>query len=145
MRKENEDIVGEKCIQDDSGKLAYSDEEKKKAWKQHYERLLNVEFPWRKEDLSVADPVLGPSTLVTQEMVEKSINKMKKGKAPSPLGVLTDMLKVSSNICSKMVANLTNSIIRDNTMPNKQNDSIIISLYKGKGEALDRGNYWGLK
>ena len=25
------------------------------------------------------------------------------------------------------------------------NDSIIISLYKGKGEALDRGNYWGLK
>ena len=77
MRKENKDIVGEKCIQNDSGKLAYSDEEKKKAWKQHYERLLNVEFPWRKEDLSVADPVLGPSTLVTQEMVEKSINKMK--------------------------------------------------------------------
>ena len=31
MRKENKDIVGEKCIRDDSGKLAYSDEEKKKA------------------------------------------------------------------------------------------------------------------
>ena len=31
MRKENKVIVGEKCIRDDSGKLAYSDEEKKKA------------------------------------------------------------------------------------------------------------------
>ena len=59
----------------------YSDEEKKKAWKKHYERLLNVEFPWSKEDLSVPDPVLGPPILVTQEMVEKPINKMEKGQA----------------------------------------------------------------
>ena len=91
------------------------------------------------------DPVLGPPPLVTQEMVEKSISKMKTGKAPSPSGVLTEMLKASSDVCSEMIADLTNSIISDNTMPSKWNDSIIISLYKGKGEALDRGNYWGLK
>ena len=54
MRKENKDIAGEKCIRDDSGKLAYSDDEKIKAWKQHYERLLNVEFPWSEDDLSAA-------------------------------------------------------------------------------------------
>ena len=117
----------------------------KKRKKQHYERLLNVEFPWSEEDLSLADPLLGPPALVTREIVEKSINKIKKGKAPSLSGVVTEMLKASSDICSKMIADLTNSIIRDNTMPNKWNDSIIISLYKGKGEALDRGNYRGLK
>ena len=127
MRKENKDNVSEKCIQDNSGKLAYSNE-KKKAWKQHYERLLNVEFPWNEEDLSVADLVLGPPTLVTQEMVEKSINKMKKGKASRPPGVVTEMLKGSSDICSKMIADLTNSIICNKTMHNKWNDSIIISL-----------------
>ena len=140
MRKENKDIVAQKCIQYDSGKLAYSNEEKKKAWKQHYERLLNVEFPWSQENLSAADPVLGPSTLVIWEMVEKSINKMKKGKAPGPSGVVTEMLKAYSNICSKMIADLTNSTTSDNTMPNEWNDSIIISLYRGKSEALDRGN-----
>ena len=112
MRKENKDIVGEKCIQDDSGKLAYSDDEKIKAWKQHYERLLNVEFPWSKDDLSVADPVLGPPPLVTREMAEKSISKMKLGKAPSLSGVVTEMLKASSDFCSVMTADLTNSIIR---------------------------------
>ena len=114
MRKENKDIIGEKCIRDNSGKLAYSDDEKIKAWKQHYERLLNVEFPWSEDDLSVADPVLGPPALVTQEMVEKSISKMKIGKAPSPSGVLTEMLKASSDVCSEMIADLTNSIISDN-------------------------------
>ena len=95
--------------------------------------------------MSVADPVLGPPILVTREMVEKYINKMKKGKAPSPSGVVTKMLKVFSDICSKIIADLTNSIIRDNAMPKEWNDSIIISLYKGKGEALDRRKYWGLK
>ena len=90
--------------------------------------------------MSAADPVLGPSTLVIWEMVEKSINKMKKGKAPGPSGVMTEMLKTSSNICSKMIADLTNSTTCDNTMPNEWNDSIIISLYKDKSEALDRGN-----
>ena len=145
MRKENKHIVGEKCIRDDSGKLAYSDDEKIKAWKQHYERLLNIEFPWSEDDLSVADPVLGPPPLVTREMAEKSISKMKLGKAPGPSGVVTEMLKASSYVCNEMIADLTNSIIRDNTMPSEWNDSIIISLYKGKGETLDRGNYRGLK
>ena len=81
MMKENKDIVGKKCIRGDSGKLAYSDEEKKKTWKHYYEKLPNVEFSCSEEDLFVADPALGPPTLVTREMVEKSINKMKKGKA----------------------------------------------------------------
>ena len=55
------------------------------------------------------------------------------------------MLKASSDVCSEMIADLTNSIIHHNTMPSEWNDSIIISLYKGKGEASDRGNYRGLK
>ena len=130
VRKENKDIVGEKCIRDDSEKLVYSDDEKIKDWKQHYERRLNVEFPWSEDDLSVADPVLGPPPLVTRKMAEKSISKMKLGKAPGPSGVVTEMLKASSDVCSEMIVDLTNSIIRDNTMPSEWNDSIIIKLYK---------------
>ena len=46
MNQEHKDIAGEKCIWDVNGVLAFNEEgEKKKAWKQHYERLLNVEFP----------------------------------------------------------------------------------------------------
>ena len=63
----------------------------------------------------------------------------------SPSGVATEMLKASSDIRSKMIPNLTNSIIRANTMPKEWNDSIIIRLYKGNGEALDKGHYQGLK
>ena len=76
MKKENKDMVGEKKIPGNSGRLAYSAE--KKAWKQRYERLLNVELPWWEKDLSEADPVLGTTPVITQGMVEKSIVRMKK-------------------------------------------------------------------
>ena len=45
ISKQNQDIVGEKCVKVDDNKLAYSDTAKKNAWKQHYQCLLNVEFP----------------------------------------------------------------------------------------------------
>ena len=44
MKHENEDIVGDKCVKNDEGCLTYNDSAKLKAWKSHYERLLNVEF-----------------------------------------------------------------------------------------------------
>ena len=60
--------------------LGYKDKEKEKSWKQHYERLLNDEFPWCEGNLSEAYPVLGPSTFITQAMTKKSISKIKKAK-----------------------------------------------------------------
>ena len=45
MQKTNQDLVGEKCIKNDAGELSITDEAKKHAWKEHYERLLNVEIP----------------------------------------------------------------------------------------------------
>ena len=35
MKQENKDIVGEKRTRDENGVLAFNEEEKKKAWKQH--------------------------------------------------------------------------------------------------------------
>lgn len=47
------------------------------------------------------------------------------------------MLKASSDVCGIVIADVTNSIIRDNTITCEGNDSMIISVFKGKGEALD--------
>ena len=38
--------MGEKLVKNDAGQLSLDDEAKKEAWREHYERLLNVEFPW---------------------------------------------------------------------------------------------------
>ena len=50
------------------------------------------------------------------EMIVKSIGKMQSGKASGPPGVVTEMLKASSDLYIELIAYLTNSIVRENTM-----------------------------
>ena len=144
MRQDNQDIIGDKCVKDDSGKLSTTDEAKKVAWKQHYERLLNVEFPWYPDHLSQDDPVQGAPPLITSEMVGKAVAKMKPGKAAGPSGIIAEMLKAGDEHCFQLLADLANCIISENEIPDDWKQ-IFFSLYKGKGDALDRGNYFGLK
>ena len=75
LRKDNQDVVGDKCVKDDLGNLSFDNEAKKVAWKQHYERLLDEEFSWNPEDLTAdADPVVGPPIHIDVEMVVKAIS-----------------------------------------------------------------------
>ena len=84
MRHDNQDVMGEKPVKNDAGQLSLDKESKKEAWKEHYERLLNVEFPWNPEDLSEESPVEGQSEPTTLEMITKAITKMASGKAAGP-------------------------------------------------------------
>lgn len=42
MKNENQDIVEDKCIEDDDGNLVFGDKSKLAAWKSNYEKLLNA-------------------------------------------------------------------------------------------------------
>ena len=44
-----------------------------------------------------------------------------------------------------MIRDLAAAIIRDGKVPSDWEQSFIVCLYKGKGDALERGNYRGLK
>ena len=74
--------MGEKPVKNDAGQLSLDEEAKKEAWREHYERLLNVEFPWNPEDLSEESPVEGPSEPVTLEMITKPSAKWHLAKQP---------------------------------------------------------------
>ena len=39
MKNTYQDVVGEKCIRNDEGSLAGTEEEEKLAWKSHYEEI----------------------------------------------------------------------------------------------------------
>lgn len=145
MRGENVDIVGEKCVKDDSGNLAFDDDSKLSAWKSHYEKLLNVEFPWDAENLAEQPPNSGPPIEITRKMVEDAVVHMKAGKAAGPSGVVVEMIHTAGDPIIDSVTNLINKIIKDGVVPKEWNESYIINLYKGKGDALDRGNFRGLK
>ena len=70
---------------------------------------------------------------------------MKNGKAAGPSGIVAEMLKSSGETGISLLTDLAASIMKDGQFPKDWEVSYIINLYKGKGDALERGNYRGLK
>ena len=109
----NQDVMGEKPVKNDAGQLSLDEESKKEAWKEHYERLLNVEFPWNPEDLSEESPVEGSSEPITLEMITKAITIMASGKAAGPSGIVAEMLKPVWEAGAEEVRDLVENIISE--------------------------------
>ena len=137
-------MVVNKYVKDDTGSLAIDNKAKKVAWKQHSDRLLNEEFTWNFEGLTV-DPVVGPHVPLTIEMVAKAAIGMKNGKAAGPSTRVAEMLKASSDTGLRLVTDLANDMERNGTIPSDWENSFIIDIYNEKGDALIRDNYRGLK
>ena len=145
FRRENTDVVGDKPVKNDAGEMSVSEDSKQKAWLEHYQRLLNIEFDWDPDHLSYQPPVEGPPIPITIDMVKKAISQMKAGKALGPSGIVVEMIRATGDMGASIICDHTVAIIRDGKVPSDWEQSFIVCLYKGKGDALERGNYHGLK
>ena len=92
FRRENTDVVGDKPVKNEAGEMSMSEDSKQKAWLEHYQRLLNVEFDWDPDHLSYQPPVEGPPIPITIDIVKKAISQMKAGKASGPSSIVVEMI-----------------------------------------------------
>lgn len=145
MIGKNRDVVGEQCVRNDLGNVCVDTGEIRDAWKCHYNRLLNEEFPWDRDNLDDVEPVQGPPLRIECEWVKTAIDGMKNDKAAGSSGIVAEMLKAAGDIGVRMMTDLANVVIRECSVPDDWLKSVIINIYKGKGDALERGNYRGLK
>ena len=145
IRKENVDVVGDKPAKNNAGKMSMSEDAKQNAWAEHYEKFLNAEFDWNPDNLSNQPQLEGPPFPITIDMVKKAMSKMKSGKAADPSDIVVEMIKETGDTGATMIHYLAAMIIHDGKVQTDREQSFIVCLNKGKGDALDRGNYRGLK
>ena len=93
MTKEGRDIDGGGCMKDKNGRLVVSEKDRGKLWKEHMEKIMNVENKW--DQMVEVDMVEGTVEGVTDEEVMEAMNKMKLGKAAGPSEVNMDMIIAS--------------------------------------------------
>ena len=93
--EKNKDVVGGGYIKDEKGKIVVEEERVKDVWAACYEKLLNEEFDWNRNDLIDADVVSGPLEEISIEDVRAAIHKMKNDKSTGSTGVAAEMLKAS--------------------------------------------------
>ena len=105
---------------------------------------LDVEFEWESDLLPDVAPVAGPPPPVTKDLC-KALGKMKCGKAAGPSGIIAMMLKAAGDLGIELLTQLTEAVFCNGVIPRDWQESFILNLYMGKGDALERKNYQGLK
>ena len=145
MEKTNQNVAGEKCVNNDAGELSLSENQKMKFWVEYNRRLLNVEFEWPSDTLDNVAPTSGPPLPVTTALINEAIKKMKFRKAAGSSGIVAEMLAASGEKGVDLLTRLTECVFSIGVISTDWQESFILNLYKGKGDALERRNYRGLK
>ena len=95
--------------------------------------------------LSQIEPSIGPAPFITADMVLSSVQKMKLGKSPGGSNIIAEISKASPDQCNQLIPVLINAIVKEGKVPEEFNNRYMVSLFKGKGSTLQRGNCRGLK
>ena len=70
---------------------------------------------------------------------------MKNGKAAGISDIVAKMVKASGDTGIEFITSLANQIMKDVVIPLDWQSSVIVNCFNRKGDALERGNYRGLK
>ena len=89
------------------------------------------------------EPCQGPHPKIERKWV--NVAKDKDSKAVGTSGIAAEILKAAGDIGLGILTDLCNTIIQENSIPSRWDVSIILNCFKGKGVALVRSNYRGLK
>ena len=143
MRRGGKDINGGGCMKDKDGRLVVSEKDRGKLWKDHMEKIMNVENEW--DQMAEADMVEGPVEEVTYEEVIKAMNKMKLGKTAGPSEVNMDMITASGKFGAGVLKKLCQGVLDRKGMPEEWKTSVVVPIFKGKGDVMDCGAYRGVK
>ena len=73
-------------------------------------------------------------------MVKKAISQMKTSKALGPSGAVVEMIRAAGDMGDSKICDLAAAIIYDGKLLSDWEQSFIVCLYKGKGDAWKRGN-----
>ena len=107
------------------------------------EKPLNVDNDW---DGEVDCPeVMAPRCLISEEEVVAAIKGLKMGKAAGPTGVVSGMMKASGGFGKRWMTDLINNIVKEGCIPDDWRKSILVAVYKGKGDPLVCGSYRAIK
>ena len=143
MRKDGKDLNGGGCMKDKDGRLVVSDKDRGKLWKDHMEKIINVENEW--DQMAKADMVEGPVEEVTYEEVMEAMNKMKLGKAAGPSEVNMDMIMASGKFGVGVLKKLCQRVLDRKDMREEWKTIVVVPIVKGKEDVMDCEAYRGVK
>ena len=120
------------------GRIVVSEKNREKLWKEHMEKILNVENEW--DQIAEANMVEG----VTYKDVMKAMDEMKLGKAAGRSKVNMGMITASGKF-GVIIKKLCQRILDGEDVQEEWKTSVVVPIFKGKGDVVDCGAYSEVK
>ena len=114
----------------------------KDLWKEYMEKLTNDENEW--DHKISAEVKEGPADCIRMDEVRAALKEMKRYKAPGLSGLVAEMIQAIGDIGTQWILDLCNGIVKK-SIPEDWKSSVVLPIYKGKGDPMECGSYRGIK
>jgi len=76
---------------------------------------------------------------------EAVVKKMKRHKTAGLSGMAAEMIQATGDIGTQWILDLCNGIVKEGSIPEDWKSSVVLPIYKGKGDPMEGGSYRGIK
>lgn len=145
--KKTRDFNQVKCIKDKREQLLVKEDEIRHRWQEYFDNLFNGEnenSTVRLDDSS-DDTNRRYVRRIQEQEVREALKRMKVDKAMGPDGIPIKVWRCLGDIAVVWLTKLFNNIYRSNKMPQEWRRSILVPIYKNKGDVQSCTNYRGIK
>ena len=133
------DVQHMRVLKDENGNVIVNSEAVLKRWKDYFEKLMKEENN-RDARTEEAEVVNKEVNSVSRE-VKNALRRMKKGKAVGPDELPVEVWSCMGKMGIKFLTRLFNRLLVSEQMPEEWRRSVLIPIYKTKGDAQCCGNY----
>ena len=131
-------------MKDKDGNVMTDEESVLRIWKEYYMGLMNEENERERRE-NAGERVNLEVESVSKEEVMENMQRMKNGKAVGPDDIPVEVWKCLGESALKFLTKLYNRTMESERMPEEWRDSVLIPIFKNKGDVQSCSNYRGIK
>jgi hypothetical protein len=139
------DIIQVKCIKDVIERLLTKDKDINNRWHEYFDKLFNKDSGSSSIELDIYLDDLNRQFVhrIKEFEVKDALKRMKGGKAMGPDGLPIEVWRSLGDVAIVWLTKLFNLIIRSNKMSDEWRWSILVPIFKNKGDVQSCTNYRG--
>ncbi|KAK3528390.1 hypothetical protein QTP86_034256, partial [Hemibagrus guttatus] len=139
--RDGKDMQQVRVIKDRDGRVLTSEESVQRRWKEYIEELMNEENE-REKRVEGVNSVVQKVDKIRKDEVRK---RMKSGKAVGPDDIPVEVWKCLGEAAVEFLTSLFNRVLESERMPEEWRRSVLVLIFKNKGDVQSCSNYRGIK
>ncbi|KAK3573336.1 hypothetical protein QTP86_022730 [Hemibagrus guttatus] len=142
--RDGKDVQQVRVIKDRDGRVLTSEESVQRRWKEYFEELMNEENE-REKRVEGVNSVEQKVDKIRKDEVRKALMRMKSGKAVGPDDIPVEVWKCLGEAAVEFLTSLFNRVLESERMPEEWRRSVLVPIFKNKGDVQSCSNYRGIK